>query len=41
MLIDVSVEYNRSIDDVKIIKQNDQTPGDTITKPHKGLGLEY
>lgn len=39
MLIDVSVEYN--IDDVKIIKQNDQTPGDTITKPHKGLGLEY
>lgn len=39
MLIDVSVEYN--IDDVKIIKQNDQTLGDTITKPHKGLGLEY
>ena len=39
MLIDVSLEYN--IDDVKIMKQNDQTPGDTITKPHKGLGLEY
>ena len=39
MLIDVSVEYN--IDAVKIIKQNDQTPGNTITKPHKGLGLEY
>lgn len=39
MLIDVSLEYN--IDDVKIMKQNDQTPGDTITKPHKGLGLAY